>query len=112
MNRMPTKDPGLWAYLSSQLIEHWAEISCFLLTVLIAFLRLYRAGSRGVQLSIDALLCGLLWWPVAACMEWLGVPVHLAGPLASSVGLIGVEALREAGMRLLTIKTGGSDAAQ
>ena len=35
MNRMPTKDPGLWAYLSSQLIEHWAEISCFLLTVLI-----------------------------------------------------------------------------
>lgn len=105
--KMPTKDPGLWAVMLGWLMNHWTEIACFLLTTAIACLRIYQEGGRGMQLFIKSLLCGLMWWPVDATLNWIGIPSNLTGPMACSLGLIGVESIREFGMRYINNKAGG-----
>jgi len=103
---MPTKDPNVWVILLAMIKEHWQSIYCVLLTISLAWFRKTSNGVTGRSRVLESLLCGLLWLPAWGLLRVLGVPEDFAGPLASMVGFIGVETIRDLLVRFLGNKAG------
>ncbi|MGL5948156.1 MAG: phage holin, lambda family [Aeromonas sp.] len=91
---MPHKNPVSWETLFIWGSSHLPTLSGMLMTVAIAWLRITYAGGTGRQRLCEAVLCGLLWVPGWALLAWLGLSVDLAGPIACSIGFLGVDTLR------------------
>lgn len=58
--------------------------------------------------TLEILLCGALTLTFASALEYVGWPKSLSVAIGGGVGLIGVDAIRGAAMRVIGNKFGGS----
>lgn len=70
--------------------------------------RLFCGGGGWKRKTLEILLCGALTLTFASALEYVGWPKSLSVAIGGGVGLIGVDAIRGAAMRVIGNKFGGS----
>ena len=103
--------PGLTYWNSYKVggveIRRWAQWLCQLLWLACA-LPIFGGGGGWKRKTLEILLCGALTLTFASALEYVGWPKSLSVAIGGGVGLIGVDAIRGAAMRVIGNKFGGS----
>ncbi|WP_421180686.1 phage holin, lambda family [Aeromonas enteropelogenes] len=100
---MPYRAP-LLDLIASWLASHWPTTYTIALAALTAWLRITYNGGAGRRRTLELLLCGLLGAPVVPLMSVIGLPPEAGGFFGAMIGLIGVDAIRDAAASLLKKK--------
>jgi len=104
---MPTKDPGLLAWLLTWVLEHQPAIYGFILSLVTAYLRVTYSGGSQRQRVLESLMCGAISLSLMSAMEWVGVPTSASGFIGGMVGFLGVDKMRSMAEQVLSKKAGG-----
>lgn len=105
---MPNNHRDVFQALINWIVLHYPILYTFLLTMLIAFLRLIYDGVGGSKRFVEAILCGFIALAVSAALEYFGFPDSLAPFVGGVIGFFGIEKIRETSNRVMnvTIKDG------
>lgn len=95
----PDKDPSLlsaivtcvWAWAS----DHSPAIQGFILSVVIAFLRVIYAGGGMQRSAIEAALCGAISVAVMSALDLVGLPASASGFIGGGIGFLGVQRVQD-----------------
>lgn len=100
----PDKDPSTWAGIWLALTEpSWQGA---IMAVIISVLRvLYDAKETSkLRILLEALICGGLSLSASSIIEWMAWPSNLSIGAGGAIGFIGVTAIRELIIRLISRK--------
>ena len=106
-------DPHSWPDLL-ELFQSWwrgdTPLGAVIMSIVMAGLRIAYFGSGGgwKRKTLEILLCGALTLTFASALEYVGWPKSLSVAIGGGVGLIGVDAIRGAAMRVIGNKFGCS----
>lgn len=96
------------------LVQSWwrgdTPLGAVIMSIVMAGLRIAYFGGGGgwKRKTLEILLCGALTLTFASALEYVGWPKSLSVAIGGGVGLIGVDAIRGAAMRVIGNKFGGS----
>jgi lambda family phage holin len=103
-------NPNTWL----DLVQSWwrgdTPLGAVIMSIVMAGLRIAYFGGGGgwKRKTLEILLCGALTLTFASALEYVGWPKSLSVAIGGGVGLIGVDAIRGAAMRVIGNKFGGS----
>ncbi|OKV21689.1 phage holin, lambda family [Escherichia coli] len=97
-------DPHSWPDLL-ELLQSWWRGDTPMAGLRIAY---FGGGGGWKRKTLEILLCGALTLTFASALEYVGWPKSLSVAIGGGVGLIGVDAIRGAAMRVIGNKFGGS----
>lgn len=105
--------PHSWPDLLELLQSWWrgdTPLGAVVMSIGMAGLRIAYFGGGGgwKRKTLEILLCGALTLTFASALEYVGWPKSLSVAIGGGVGLIGVDAIRGAAMRVIGNKFGGS----
>lgn len=107
---MPIKEPDtyavIWQWLQTNLDGN--SVFSFLMTFLIAFVRIVYVGNQHSKLRIfaEAILCGLIAVASESVFAYLEFPAKLSVALGAIIALFGIDEIRSFAKRYLKKKTG------
>lgn len=97
-----------------ELFQSWwrgdTPLGAVIMSIVMAGLRIAYFGGGGgwKRKTLEILLCGALTLTFASALEYVGWPKSLSVAIGGGVGLIGVDAIRGAAMRVIGNKFGSS----
>lgn len=100
----PDKDPSTWAGIWLALTDpSWQGA---IMAVSLSLLRvLYDAKETSkLRIVLEALMCGGLSLSVSSIIEWMAWPPNLSIGAGGAIGFIGITAIRELIIRLISRK--------
>ncbi|MSL27295.1 phage holin, lambda family [Escherichia coli] len=103
-------NPNTWL----ELVQSWwrgdTPLGAVIMSIVMAGLRIAYFGGGGgwKRKTLEILLCGALTLTFASALEYVGWPKSLSVAIGGGVGLIGVDAIRGAAMRVMGNKFGSS----
>ncbi|EFA3610675.1 phage holin, lambda family [Escherichia coli] len=95
-----------------ELFQSWwrgdTPLGAVVMSIIMAGLRIAYFGGGGgwKRKTLEILLCGALTLTFASALEYVGWPKSLSVAIGGGVGLIGVDAIRGAAMRVIGNKFG------
>lgn len=95
-----------------ELLQSWwrgdTPLGAVVMSIIMAGLRIAYFGGGGgwKRKTLEILLCGALTLTFASALEYVGWPKSLSVAIGGGVGLIGVDAIRGAAMRVIGNKFG------
>ena len=101
-------NPNTWL----ELVQSWwrgdTPLGAVIMSIVMAGLRIAYFGGGGgwKRKTLEILLCGALTLTFASALEYVGWPKSLSVAIGGGVGLIGVDAIRGAAMRVIGNKFG------
>jgi lambda family phage holin len=100
----PDKDPSVWADI--WLVLRTPIWQGAIMAVIISVLRvLYDAKETSkLRVVLEALICGALSLSASSVIEWMAWPSSLSVGAGGAIGFIGVTAIRELIIRLISRK--------
>ena len=103
--------PHSWPDLLELLQSWWrgdTPLGAVVMSIIMAGLRIAYFGCGGgwKRKTLEILLCGALTLTFASALECVGWPKSLSVAIGGGVGLIGVDAIRGAAMRVIGNKFG------
>ncbi|MFO6426406.1 phage holin, lambda family [Escherichia coli] len=109
MHNAPHSWPDLLELLPKLVAWRYAIRAQWLCQLLWLVCIAYFGGGGGwKRKTLEILLCGALTLTFASALEYVGWPKSLSVAIGGGVGLIGVDAIRGAAMRVIGNKFGGS----
>ena len=97
-----------------ELFQSWwrgdTPLGAVIMSIVMAGLRIAYFGGGGgwTRKTLEILLCGALTLTFASALEYVGWPKSLSVAIGGGVGLIGVDAIRGAAIRVIGNKFGSS----
>lgn len=103
---MPQNNKDVFQELINWFVVNYPFLYTFLLTCLIAFLRLLYDEVSGSRRFVESILCGFIALSVSAGLEHFGFPDSLAPFIGGVIGFFGIDKIRETSNKVmnLTIK--------
>lgn len=105
---MPTKNPDVWAMIWNWIALHMNSVTSFILTFVIAFLRICYVGKERKcwRILVESTLCGTLAVASESIFEYLSMPSKLAIALGAIIAMLGVDQVRSFAKNYVDKKTG------
>lgn len=93
---MPIKNPDVWATIWNWVALHMNSINSFVLTFIIAFLRIVYVGKERKcwRILVECLLCGSLAVASESLFEYFQMPAKLAIALGAIIAMFGIDQVR------------------
>lgn len=108
---MPTKNPDVWNAIAIWCSQHLNSIHSFLLTFLVAFLRICYIGKerKWSRVLTESALCGTLAVASESIFEYLSMPSKLAVALGAIIAMFGIDQVRDFAKNYVDKKTKEKD---
>ncbi|MDE1188215.1 MAG: phage holin, lambda family [Pantoea sp.] len=101
-----------WAEFWELLRSWWAgdvPAGGVAMAIVITVLRVAYTGGGWKKMLLEAPLCGLVTLSVYSSLNYFGLPTELAVGIGGSIGLIGVEQIRNLAIRVINFRFGGGN---